>query len=105
MLESRWVSSSKDIITFRKALLNPISSLQFRRFVSIKGDHYENDVLFWQEIQRYKVGIVCVHIYLVRFQLIRQRDISCGTFKMKAIYCRPCAYIQAHHQFNSDHLV
>ena len=55
MLESKWVSSSKDIITFRKALLNPVSSMQFRKFVSIKGDHFENDVLFWQEVQKYKV--------------------------------------------------
>ena len=55
MLESRWVSSSKDILTFRKALTNPVTSLQFRRFVSIKGDNLENDVLFWQEVQRYKV--------------------------------------------------
>ncbi len=52
------MSSSKDIITFRKALLNPLTSLQFRRYVSIKGDNFENDVLFWQEVQRYKVGQV-----------------------------------------------
>ncbi|XP_074640881.1 regulator of G-protein signaling 22-like [Tubulanus polymorphus] len=54
MLESKWVSSSKDIITFRKALNNPMTSLQFRRYVSIKGDSLENDVLFWLEVQRYK---------------------------------------------------
>ncbi|KAK7502187.1 hypothetical protein BaRGS_00006551 [Batillaria attramentaria] len=54
MLESRWVSSSKEILTFRKALMNPVTSHQFRRFVSIKGDNLENDVLFWQEVQKYK---------------------------------------------------
>ncbi|XP_076441403.1 regulator of G-protein signaling 22-like isoform X3 [Babylonia areolata] len=54
MLESKWVSSSKEILTFRKALMNPITSHQFRRFVSIKGDNLENDVLFWQEVQKYK---------------------------------------------------
>ena len=57
MLESKWVSSSKDILTFRKALGNPVTSLQFRKFVSIKGDNFENDVLFWQEVQRYKVRV------------------------------------------------
>ncbi|XP_064604416.1 regulator of G-protein signaling 22-like isoform X3 [Liolophura sinensis] len=54
MLESRWVTSSGDIMTFRKALLNPITSLQFRRYISIKGDSLENDVLFWLEVQKYK---------------------------------------------------
>ncbi|KAK2179665.1 hypothetical protein NP493_479g02001 [Ridgeia piscesae] len=54
LLDSKWVSSSKDILTFRKALVNPVTSLQFRRFVSMKGDLLENDVLFWQEIQKYK---------------------------------------------------
>ncbi|WAR24165.1 RGS22-like protein [Mya arenaria] len=44
----------KEIIIFRKALLNPVTSLQFRRFVSIKGDSLENDVLFWLEVQKYK---------------------------------------------------
>ncbi|XP_052776517.1 regulator of G-protein signaling 22-like isoform X2 [Mya arenaria] len=54
LLDSKWVSSSKEIIIFRKALLNPVTSLQFRRFVSIKGDSLENDVLFWLEVQKYK---------------------------------------------------
>ncbi|CAH1803041.1 unnamed protein product, partial [Owenia fusiformis] len=54
MMESKWITSSKDIITFRKALMNPITSLQFRRFASIKGDTLENNVLFWQEVQKYK---------------------------------------------------
>ncbi|XP_064626526.1 regulator of G-protein signaling 22-like isoform X3 [Lineus longissimus] len=54
MLESKWVSSSKDIIAFRKMLINPVSSKQFRRYVSIKGDSLENDVLFWQEVQKFK---------------------------------------------------
>ncbi|KAL3869360.1 hypothetical protein ACJMK2_042052 [Sinanodonta woodiana] len=54
LLESRWVSSSQEIITFRNALLNPVTSIQFRRYVSIQGDSLENDVLFWQEVQKYK---------------------------------------------------
>ncbi|XP_052256163.1 regulator of G-protein signaling 22-like isoform X3 [Dreissena polymorpha] len=55
LLDSKWVSSSKEIIIFRKALMNPVTSLQFRRFVSIKGDSLlENDVLFWLEVQKFK---------------------------------------------------
>uniref|UniRef100_A0ACB8FEU5 Regulator of G-protein signaling 22 n=1 Tax=Sphaerodactylus townsendi TaxID=933632 RepID=A0ACB8FEU5_9SAUR len=53
-VDNKWVSSSKEIITFRKALLNPITSFQFRRFVSLKGDLLENGVIFWQEVQKYK---------------------------------------------------
>ncbi|XP_072266946.1 regulator of G-protein signaling 22 [Pyxicephalus adspersus] len=53
-LDSKWISSSKEIIAFRKALLNPISANQFQRFISLKGDFFENGLLFWQEVQKYK---------------------------------------------------
>ncbi|XP_044933921.1 regulator of G-protein signaling 22 isoform X2 [Mustela putorius furo] len=53
-VESKWISSSCEIIAFRKALLNPITARQFQRFVALKGDLLENDVLFWQEVQKYK---------------------------------------------------
>ncbi|XP_063780264.1 regulator of G-protein signaling 22 isoform X2 [Pseudophryne corroboree] len=53
-LDSKWVSSSKEIIAFRKALLNPITASQFQRFISLKGDFFENGLLFWQEVQKYK---------------------------------------------------
>ncbi|XP_060100310.1 regulator of G-protein signaling 22 [Heteronotia binoei] len=53
-LDNKWVISSREVITFRKALLNPITAFQFRRFVSLKGDLLENGVLFWQEVQKYK---------------------------------------------------
>ncbi|XP_069813444.1 regulator of G-protein signaling 22 isoform X2 [Dendropsophus ebraccatus] len=53
-LDSKWISSSKEIIIFRKALLNPITASQFQRFVSLKGDFFENGLLFWQEVQKYK---------------------------------------------------
>uniref|UniRef100_A0A8C8RZX5 Regulator of G protein signaling 22 n=1 Tax=Pelusios castaneus TaxID=367368 RepID=A0A8C8RZX5_9SAUR len=53
-VNNKWVSSSREIITFRKALLNPVTALQFQRFVSLKGDLLENGVLFWQEVQKYK---------------------------------------------------
>ncbi|XP_021572011.1 regulator of G-protein signaling 22 [Carlito syrichta] len=53
-VESKWISSSCEIIAFRKALLNPIVARQFQRFVALKGDLLENGVLFWQEVQKYK---------------------------------------------------
>ncbi|XP_061460055.1 regulator of G-protein signaling 22 isoform X2 [Rhineura floridana] len=54
LLDNKWVSSSREIITFRKALLNPITAYQFQRYVSLKGDLLENGVIFWQEVQKYK---------------------------------------------------
>ncbi|XP_029418631.1 regulator of G-protein signaling 22 isoform X3 [Nannospalax galili] len=51
---SKWISSSCEIIAFRKALLNPVTARQFQRFVALKGDLLENGVLFWQEVQKYK---------------------------------------------------
>ncbi|KAM8966832.1 regulator of G-protein signaling 22 [Pelodytes ibericus] len=53
-LDSKWISSSKEIIAFRKALFNPVTASQFQRFISIKGDFFENGLLFWQEVQKYK---------------------------------------------------
>uniref|UniRef100_A0A8C3FL64 Regulator of G protein signaling 22 n=1 Tax=Chrysemys picta bellii TaxID=8478 RepID=A0A8C3FL64_CHRPI len=53
-VDNKWVSSSREIIMFRKGLLNPVTALQFQRFVSLKGDLLENGVLFWQEVQKYK---------------------------------------------------
>ena len=51
------MSSSKEILLFRRILLNPVTCTQFQHFVSLKGDFLENDVLFWLEVQRYKVKI------------------------------------------------
>uniref|UniRef100_H3B5N7 Regulator of G protein signaling 22 n=1 Tax=Latimeria chalumnae TaxID=7897 RepID=H3B5N7_LATCH len=53
-LDNKWVSSSKEIIAFRKALLNQVTAHQFQRYVSLKGDYMENGVLFWLEVQKYK---------------------------------------------------
>ncbi|NWU61949.1 RGS22 protein, partial [Pterocles burchelli] len=53
-VDKKWVSSSSEIIAFRKALLNPVTANQFKHFVSLKGDLLENGVLFWQEVQKYK---------------------------------------------------
>lgn len=55
LLDNRWQSSSRELMEFRRALSNPITATQFRKYVSLKGDFLENDVLFWIEVQRYKV--------------------------------------------------
>ncbi|XP_068425922.1 regulator of G-protein signaling 22 [Clinocottus analis] len=52
--ESLWMSSSKEILLFRRGLLDPAACTQFQHFVSLKGDFLENDVRFWLEVQRYK---------------------------------------------------
>ena len=62
-MDNRWQSSSRELMEFRRALTNPITAGQFRRYVSLKGDFLENDVLFWIEVQRYKVKInPCIRI-------------------------------------------
>ncbi|OXB62337.1 hypothetical protein ASZ78_015081 [Callipepla squamata] len=53
-VDNKRVSSSSEIIAFRKALLDPVTANQFQRFVSLKGDLLQNGVLFWQEVQKYK---------------------------------------------------
>ncbi|KAM9235893.1 regulator of G-protein signaling 22 [Leptosomus discolor] len=53
-VDNKWISSSSEIIAFRKALLNPVTANQFQCFVSLKGGLLENGVLFWQEVQKYK---------------------------------------------------
>lgn len=53
--EGLWMSSSEEILLFRRVLLNPVTSQQFQYFVSLKGGFLENDVRFWVEVQRYKV--------------------------------------------------
>ncbi|NXJ64536.1 RGS22 protein, partial [Rostratula benghalensis] len=53
-VDNKCVSSSSEIIAFRKALLDPVTANQFQHFVSLKGDLLENGVLFWQEVQKYK---------------------------------------------------
>lgn len=50
-----WMTSSKEILLFRRSLLDPVTGLQFQHFVALKGELLENDVLFWLEVQRYKV--------------------------------------------------
>ncbi|XP_060679974.1 regulator of G-protein signaling 22-like [Hemiscyllium ocellatum] len=51
---NKWLASSKEIIAFRKTLLNPITAFQFQQFVSLKGERMQNNVIFWLEVQKYK---------------------------------------------------
>ncbi|GCC19560.1 hypothetical protein chiPu_0000070 [Chiloscyllium punctatum] len=51
---NKWLASSKEIIAFRKTLLNPITAFQFQQFVSLKGELMQNNVIFWLEVQKYK---------------------------------------------------
>ncbi|XP_064883138.1 regulator of G-protein signaling 22 [Oncorhynchus nerka] len=53
-VKGTWMTSAGEILVLRRALLNPVTCHQFRRFVSLKGDFLENDILFWLEVQRYK---------------------------------------------------
>ncbi|KFP77561.1 Regulator of G-protein signaling 22, partial [Acanthisitta chloris] len=53
-VDNKCVSSSSEIIAFRKALMDPVTANQFQLFVSLKGDLLGNGVLFWQEVQKYK---------------------------------------------------
>ncbi|XP_072105990.1 regulator of G-protein signaling 22-like [Mobula birostris] len=54
LMNNKWISTSKEIVVFRKALLNPVTAQQFQQFVSFKGELMENNVLFWLEVQKYK---------------------------------------------------
>ncbi|XP_072316999.1 regulator of G-protein signaling 22 [Eucyclogobius newberryi] len=49
-----WMTSPKEILSFRQVLLKPASCQLFQHFVSLKEEFLENDVLFWLEVQRYK---------------------------------------------------
>ncbi|XP_055770709.1 regulator of G-protein signaling 22-like [Salvelinus fontinalis] len=53
-VKGTWMTSAGEILALRRALLNPVTCHQFRRFVSLKGDFLENDIVFWLEVQRYK---------------------------------------------------
>uniref|UniRef100_A0AAZ3NZD7 RGS domain-containing protein n=1 Tax=Oncorhynchus tshawytscha TaxID=74940 RepID=A0AAZ3NZD7_ONCTS len=56
-VKGTWMTSAGEILALRRALLNPVTCHQFGRFVSLKGDFLENDILFWLEVQRYKVRL------------------------------------------------
>ncbi|XP_051720364.1 regulator of G-protein signaling 22 isoform X1 [Ctenopharyngodon idella] len=48
------MSCSQESVCLRRALLNPVTRLQFQKFLSACDDLLENDLLFWLEVQRYK---------------------------------------------------
>ncbi|KAL1258502.1 hypothetical protein QQF64_009079 [Cirrhinus molitorella] len=48
------MSSSQESVSLRRALSNPVTRLQFQKFLSVRDDLLENDLLFWLEVQRYK---------------------------------------------------
>ncbi|KAI2654814.1 Regulator of G-protein signaling 22 [Labeo rohita] len=48
------MSSSQESVALRRALSNPVTCLQFQKFLSVRDDLLENDLLFWLEVQRYK---------------------------------------------------
>uniref|UniRef100_A0A671MPS9 RGS domain-containing protein n=1 Tax=Sinocyclocheilus anshuiensis TaxID=1608454 RepID=A0A671MPS9_9TELE len=48
------MSSSQESVALRRALLNPVTRLQFQKFLSVCDDLLENDLLFWLEVQRFK---------------------------------------------------
>lgn len=57
ILNSRWVSSSRDVVALRQTLLNPSSCSEFTAFVAVKGDTLESNVHFWLEVQKFKVKL------------------------------------------------
>lgn len=54
ILNSRWVSSSRDVVALRQTLLNPSHAAEFTAFVAMKGDTLESNVQFWLEVQKFK---------------------------------------------------
>lgn len=67
--EGLWMSSTKEILLFRQTLLNPVTCQQFQDFVYSKGGFLENDVLFWLEVQRYKVKYLVISIRINAFSV------------------------------------
>ncbi|XP_066538401.1 regulator of G-protein signaling 22 [Hoplias malabaricus] len=53
-VDSGLMNISQEVLALRKALLNPVTCLHFRLFLSTRGELLENDLLFWLEVQRYK---------------------------------------------------
>lgn len=49
------MSTSQEVLALRRAVLNPVTCQHFRLFLSLRGELLENDLLFWLEVQRYKV--------------------------------------------------
>lgn len=54
ILNSRWVSSSRDVVALRQTLLHPESCSEFIAYVAMKGDILESNIQFWLEVQKFK---------------------------------------------------
>ena len=55
IFNTKWVSSSRDVVALRQSMLRADKSAEFRAYVATKGETLESDVLFWLEVQKYKV--------------------------------------------------
>ncbi|BFY99467.1 hypothetical protein BsWGS_02507 [Bradybaena similaris] len=53
--ENAWITAAREIFLLQRALKNPTSCSQFKKFVSLSGGFLENDILFWLEVQKYKL--------------------------------------------------
>lgn len=67
------MSSSKESLLLRQILLNPVTCVQFQHFVYLKGGFLENDVLFWLEVQRYKVKEQYLQVDMVVGDMLHQQ--------------------------------
>ena len=55
IFNTKWVSSSRDVVALRQSMLRADKCAEFRAYVATKGETLESDVLFWLEVQKYKV--------------------------------------------------
>lgn len=72
ILNSRWVSSSRDVVALRQTLLNPSLAAEFTAFVAMKGDTLESNVQFWLEVQKFKVRLA--YVSSKRFHLLVDKN-------------------------------
>lgn len=63
--ELSWMANSRDAILFRRALQDNLTCANFIQYLAIKQEPEQflvNNVLFWLEVQRYKVCYL--HVYI-----------------------------------------
>jgi hypothetical protein len=76
LLESKWVTSSEDILAFRKTLMDESVCRHFRRFALLKGELMDNNVSFWIEVQKFK-DLVHAHSNTTLIEQKIEAIISC----------------------------
>ena len=84
---NRWSLSHTKITHFRTSLRNPLTSQLFRRYVSAKGDRLENNILFWQETQKYKVSRHDVLIVIANVIVIITKQMWQEIKKLRMFVC------------------